>query len=178
MILGITVPAIAQVEHPVEQRSDERNALCMMIASAAQSNALPVEFLVRLVWQESRFQPDAIGPSTRSGARALGIAQFMPQTAAERRLLEPFNPGEALPKSSEFLAELRDKFGNVGLAAAAYNAGPAARPRIHRRLRTLPAETRNYVLAITGRPVEDWAKSSAQPNSRRSTKASWPRIKA
>src|SRR5205823_6421858 len=73
---------------------------------------------------ESRFQPAAVGPVTRSGARAQGIAQFMPGTAAERRLLDPFDPVQALPKSAEFLRELRDQFGNLGLAAAAYNAGP------------------------------------------------------
>ena len=48
----------------------------------------------------------------------------MPGTANERGLLDPFNPVQALPKSAEFLSELRDQFGNLGLAAAAYNAGP------------------------------------------------------
>ena len=61
---------------------------------------------------------------TRSGQRAQGIAQFMPGTANERGLLDPFNPVQALPKSAEFLSELRNQFGNLGLAAAAYNAGP------------------------------------------------------
>ena len=157
--LGVAWPALAQV---VEQTPDKPSAICRMIASAAQLHALPVDFLVRLLWQESRFQPDAVGPVTRSGARALGIAQFMPETAAERRLLEPFNPGEALPKSSEFLAELRDKFGNIGLAAAAYNAGPQRVREFIAGSRALPAETRHYVITITGRAVEDWAKSSVQ----------------
>ncbi len=61
---------------------------------------------------------------TRNGQRAQGIAQFMPGTASERRLLDPFDPVQALPKSAEFLSELRSQFGNLGLAAAAYNAGP------------------------------------------------------
>ena len=77
-----------------------------------------------MIWQESRFRSDAIGPVTRSGQRAQGIAQFMPGTANERGLLDPFNPVQALPKSAEFLNELRNQFGNLGLAAAAYNAGP------------------------------------------------------
>eukprot|EP01035_Chromulina_nebulosa_P056508 gene56508-77441_t len=85
---------------------------------------LPLEFFARVIWQESRFQADAVGPVTRSGHRAQGIAQFMPGTANERRLLDPFDPVQALPKSAEFLSELRGKFGNLGLAAAAYNAGP------------------------------------------------------
>ena len=114
-----------------------------MIESAARAHDLPVEFFARVIWQESRFRADAVGPVTRSGARARGIAQFMPGTAAERQLLDPFDPVQALPKSAEFLNELRQQFGNLGLAAAAYNAGP-------RRVREwlagsgpMPAETRN-----------------------------------
>ncbi len=55
-------------------------SICLLIESAALSNELPIEFFVRLIWQESRFEADAIGPSTRSGKHALGIAQFMPGT--------------------------------------------------------------------------------------------------
>lgn len=100
------------------------NAICLMIQSAARANALPVDFFARLIWVESRFRADEIGPLTYTGQRAQGIAQFMPGTAFEHGLIEPFNPIEALPKSGEFLAQLRDQFGNLGLAAAAYNAGP------------------------------------------------------
>ena len=106
------------------RESDAREAMCLMIESAARADGLPLEFFARVIWQESRFPPDAVGPVTRSGQRAQGIAQFMPGTASERGLLDPFNPVQALPKSAEFLAELRDQFGNLGLAAAAYNAGP------------------------------------------------------
>ena len=104
--------------------TDTREAMCLMIESAAKSQGLPLEFFARVIWQESRFQSDAVGPVTRSGQRAQGIAQFMPGTASERRLLDPFDPVQALPKSAEFLPELRGQFGNLGLAAAAYNAGP------------------------------------------------------
>ncbi len=141
-------------------RADTREAMCLMIESAAKEAGLPLEFFSRVIWQESRFQPDAVGPVTRNGDRAQGIAQFMPGTASERRLLDPFDPVQALPKSAEFLRELRDQFGNLGLAAAAYNAGP-------RRVREwiegtgyMPAETRSYVLAITGVPIDDWKNAS------------------
>ena len=69
----------------------------------------------------------------------------MPGTAAERRLLDPFDPVQALPKSAEFLAELRGKFGNLGLAAAAYNAGPQRVRDWMAGTRRLPGETRRYV---------------------------------
>jgi hypothetical protein len=139
------------------------NAICLLVESAAQAHGLPVEFFARLIWQESRFRPDAVGPATRSGGRAQGIAQFMPGTASERGLIDPFDPVAALPKSAEFLEELHGQFGNLGLAAAAYNAGP-------RRVRDwlggrggLPAETRSYVLKITGRSAQDWAAASRDP---------------
>jgi soluble lytic murein transglycosylase-like protein len=66
-----------------------QQSVCLLLESAAHANELPVEFFVRLIWQESRFRPTAIGPRTRSGRHALGIAQFMPATAAERNLLDP-----------------------------------------------------------------------------------------
>lgn len=139
------------------QSSQPDDSICLMIESAARDHDLPVEFFARVIWQESRFRADAVGPMTRSGKRAQGMAQFMPGTAAERGLLDPFDPVQALPKSAEFLKELWGQFGNLGLAAAAYNAGP-------RRIREwldgtgyMPGETRNYVSAITGMTVDDWA---------------------
>jgi len=132
-----------------------------MIESAARANELPLEFFARVIWQESRFQPDAVGPLTRSGERAQGIAQFMPRTAGERGLFDPFDPVQALPKAAEFLRDLRQQFGNLGLAAAAYNAGPQRVRDWQAGRRSLPAETRNYVYAITGVSADDWAASGA-----------------
>lgn len=136
--------------------SDTRESMCLMIESAAKASDLPLEFFARVIWQESRFQSDAVGPVTRNGQRAQGIAQFMPGTANERRLLDPFDPVQALPKSAEFLSELRGQFGNLGLAAAAYNAGPRRVQDWLDRKGGMPFETRNYVSAITGASVEDW----------------------
>src|SRR5499426_498720 len=142
-----------------DARPDVRDSMCLMIEAAARANDLPLEFFARVIWQESRFQTDAVGPVTRSGQRAQGIAQFMPGTASERGLLDPFNPVQALPKSAEFLAELRAQFGNLGLAAAAYNAGPRRVKEWLAGTGGMPSETRNYVYAITGSSVEDWAKA-------------------
>ena len=142
------------------RESDARESMCLMIESAARASSLPLEFFARLIWQESRFRSGAVGPVTRSGQRAQGIAQFMPGTASERGLLDPFNPVQALPKSAEFLAELREQFGNLGLAAAAYNAGPRRVQEWLTGTGGMPQETRSYVVAITGATVEDWAKAS------------------
>ena len=139
--------------------ADLRESVCLMIEASARAHNLPLEFFARVIWQESRFQPGVVGPRTRSGDRAQGIAQFMPRTAAERGLLDPFDPVQALPKSAEFLRELADQFGNLGLAAAAYNAGPQRVRDWLSGKRTLPAETQNYVQAITGMSADEWARS-------------------
>jgi hypothetical protein len=144
-----------------DQGQDSANSICLLVEGAAQANGLPLEFFARVIWRESRFRPNEVGPQTRSGDRAEGIAQFMPRTAAERGLLDPFNPIEALPKSAEFLRELWQQFGNLGLAAAAYNAGPQRVRDWMAGRRAIPQETRNYVLAVTGRSIDDWATPTA-----------------
>jgi Transglycosylase SLT domain/SPOR domain len=136
--------------------SSSAESICLMVEAAARANGLPVDFFARVIWQESHFRPDEVGPQTRSGDRAEGIAQFMPRTAQERRLLDPFDPVQALPKSAEFLRDLRQQFGNLGLAAAAYNAGPQRVRDWMAGKRTIPAETRHYVAAITGRSIDEW----------------------
>jgi hypothetical protein len=163
---GVAIPSVEELAMPngglqpdSEADSGTREAICLMIESAARANDLPLEFFARVIWQESRFQTDAVGPVTRSGERAQGIAQFMPGTASDRGLLDPFNPVQALPKSAEFLAELRNQFGNLGLAAAAYNAGPRRVKEWLAGTGSMPYETRNYVSVITGSSVEDWAKA-------------------
>jgi transglycosylase-like protein with SLT domain/sporulation related protein len=150
------------------RESDTRESICLIIEAAARDANLPLEFFARVIWQESRFQADAVGPVTRSGERAQGIAQFMPGTASERGLLDPFNPVQALPKSAEFLNELRSQFGNLGLAAAAYNAGPRRVQEWLAGTGGMPEQTRNYVVAITGSTVDEWAAAGrggkAPPN--------------
>jgi hypothetical protein len=159
----IAKPSVEELAIPPQKpaetarESDTREAMCLMIESAAKANDLPLEFFARVIWQESRFQSDAVGPMTRRGQRAQGIAQFMPGTASERRLLDPFDPVQALPKSAEFLSELRSQFGNLGLAAAAYNAGPRRVDDWLAGTGPMPQETRNYVVAITGSTVDEWA---------------------
>ncbi len=142
-------------------RSLSREELCEALASAAQANDLPVGFFVRLIWQESRFIASAVSP-----AGAQGVAQFMPAVAAELGLGDPFDPKQALPKSAEFLRALRREFGNLGLAAAAYNAGSGRikswlerRSKLPQQMRgraRLPKETHHYVTTITGHAPEQW----------------------
>jgi len=140
------------------------DAICRTLAQAAVDNDLPEEFFTRLIWQESRFDPTAVSPA---GAR--GIAQFMPQTAAMRGLVNSFEPLTSLRESASYLRELRTTFGgNLGLAAAAYNAGPGQVEAWLGGRGSLPFETQAYVRIVTGYSAEAW-KLQPRPQIESST---------
>lgn len=156
---GVTPPQpekipLPPVPKPVIERS--RAEICDTLAKAAQSNALPVPFFIRLLFQESRFEPGVV-----SSAGAQGIAQFMPETASDEGLVNPFDPLQAIPASARLLHKLFAQFGNLGLAAAAYNAGPKRIQDWLAKKDTLPQETKGYVKTVTGRPAESWRLASA-----------------
>ena len=142
-------PALADEASPATDNA--LATLCGIVETAARQEGLPVNFFTRLIWRESSFQSGAVSP-----AGAQGVAQFMPGTAAERGLADPFDPAAAIPASAKLLAELAQRFGNLGLAAAAYNAGPNALADWIAGHGFLPLETQDYVLAITGHDVEEW----------------------
>jgi hypothetical protein len=139
-------PAAAK---PVIRRT--RAEVCDTLARAANDNGLPAPFFIRLLFQESRFNAGAVSP-----AGALGIAQFMPATAADVGLDNPFDPVQAITASARFLRTLVSQFGNLGLAAAAYNAGPGRVQNWLSKKGKLPEETQGYVKVITGQPAENW----------------------
>lgn len=127
------------------------HAICRLIEGSARADHLPVAFLTRIIWRESSFRAAVISP-----AGAEGIAQFMPQTATQRGLADPFDPEQAIPKAARLLADLRRRFGNLGIAAAAYNAGPARVASWLRGRGDLPSETRAYVRFVSERGVAAW----------------------
>jgi hypothetical protein len=129
--------------------------ICRAVERISAENDLPVEFFTRLIWQESKFETRLV---SRKGAR--GIAQFMPATAAERGLRNPFEPLQALKESGSYLRELFITFGNLGLAAAAYNAGPGRVSHWLAGRTRLPDETEKYVEIVTGHPVKEWTSST------------------
>jgi hypothetical protein len=163
-VLAASQPTAARAEPPAV---DE---ICRTLAQAAADNELPEEFFTLLIWQESRFDATAVSPK---GAQ--GIAQFMPQTAAMRGLVNAFEPLQALRESAGYLRELRTTFrGNLGLAAAAYNAGPAQVEAWLAHRGSLPFETQAYVRIVTGYTAEAWIaqplptlESSAAPTGTR-----------
>jgi hypothetical protein len=143
-------PAAAQ--QPAPATESVQSALCRIIDNAARDYDVPADFLTNLIWRESSFRRHVVSP-----AGAQGIAQFMPYTAAERGLADPFDPEQAIPQAARLIADHTARFGNLGLAAAAYNAGAG---RVEKWLAGdggLPGETRTYVQRVTGRSAEDWA---------------------
>jgi Transglycosylase SLT domain/SPOR domain len=127
--------------------------VCAIMEREAKTHSLPLEFFTRLIWRESFFNHQAVSP-----VGAEGIAQFMPETARLRGLKDSFDYKQALPASANYLAFLRNKFGNLGLAAAAYNFGEDGTAGWLAGTRRLPDETEDYVLAITGHDAESWRK--------------------
>ncbi len=143
-------PGSAPPLPPVRTPTVER--ICRLIETSAEAQGVPKDFFARLIWKESRFDHQAVSP-----VGAEGIAQFMPYTAKERGLADPFDVEQAIPASAGFLHDLKAAFGNWGLAAAAYNAGAG---RVSGWLRSggfLPLETEDYVLDVAGAPADDFA---------------------
>lgn len=119
-----------------------RGEYLAMAREAARKHGVPEDLFLRLVQQESNWDPNA-----ESHKGALGLAQLMPATA--RRLgVDPSVPKQNLEGGARYLSKQFRKFGSWRLALAAYNAGPQA----VRKYGGVPPyeETQNYVAKIWG----------------------------
>src|SRR5579862_487031 len=138
MLLLLSLPAGCLRAEAAPRQPDLANVgICRIIEQMAAANQLPVEYLSRLLWIESGFSSSATSP-----AGAEGIAQFMPETAAEQGLTDTRDPLMSISHAARLLDDLHRQFGNLGLAAAAYNAGPARLTRWLQGTSLMPAETR------------------------------------
>lgn len=133
--------------------------ICRTIERAAVDAQLDKHFLARLLWKESLFEPNAISPK---GAE--GIAQFMPGTARLVQLDDAFNPAKAVHAAANYLRRLELTFGNIGMAAVAYNGGEGRAERFRASGGTLPYETMDYVQAITGFDAWSWRTDPPAPD--------------
>ena len=119
-----------------------RGEYLVMARDAARRHGIPEDLFLRLVQQESNWNPQA-----RSHKGAMGLAQLMPGTARYLRV-NANDPYENLDGGARYIAEQYDEFGSWRLALAAYNAGPEA-VRKHEGVPPFK-ETRNYVRIILG----------------------------
>lgn len=127
------------------------------IERVARENGLEPALIKAVALVESGFNPRAV---SRKGAR--GIMQFMPDTARRYGVTDLHDPYQSLRAGAEHLRDLLDEFdGNLTLALAAYNAGPAA----VRRSGGVPdyRETQDYVRKIQSR-LGRGARVSSRPS--------------
>jgi len=147
VMLEETLAAVA-----TELSDEERIAVAAEIARAEREAGLPALLLVSLIQQESRFDAHAVGPRG-----ALGLMQLRPFVASDiarrhersyagRETL--FDPVRNVELGCLYLAELRDEFGTVALALAAYNKGPT---RVRRDLRHGREPGRVFVSGVLSR---------------------------
>ena len=119
-----------------------RGKFMTMARAAARKHGVPEDLFLRLVQQESNWNPGA-----KSHKGALGLAQLMPQTARSLGV-DPAVPQENLEGGARYLARQFRKFGSWRLALAAYNAGPEA---VQKHGGVPPyRETQAYVKTIWG----------------------------
>ena len=110
--------------------------------AAARRHGVPEDLFLRLVQQESGWNVGAI-----SSKGAIGLAQLMPQTAADLAV-DPDDPEDNLDGGARYLRAQFETFGTWRLALAAYNAGPQA---VERHDGVPPfAETQDYIRRILG----------------------------
>lgn len=152
---------LERIDPDAEAKAWDTAAICDLISASAEEHGLPKPYFARLIWRESRFDINAVSP-----AGAQGVAQFMPATAMRRKLRDAFDPQQAIPASAAYLAELRKSFGNLGLAAAAYNAGEERVTSWLVRGGYLPYETQNYVMAILGKSAEEFREATTDDEQR------------
>jgi hypothetical protein len=101
-----------------------------------------------VIEQESNWNPNA-----KSSAGASGLMQLMPATARGLGVKNILDPVENLTGGIEYLKQQINRFGDVGLALAAYNWGPArvAKLQYDPRSVRIPDETQKYVPGVIGR---------------------------
>lgn len=147
-VLGLPSPAQSSVQNP---------SIVAVIQSASKMAGVPPDIAMRLVNQESSFNPHAKSP-----VGAMGLTQLMPDTAKQMGVTDPYNPAENAAGGFKYLASLNRQFGgNWSHALAAYNWGPGNVEAWLQRggdMSQLPAETRAYVAKIAPQHVQHLTK--------------------
>lgn len=130
---------------PFAQNGNFAQTLLPLIDKLAPQYGLSPSLVAAVIQQESGFQPNATSPSG-----AMGLMQLMPATASMLGVANPYDPLANMQGGMKYLSGLLTHYhGNLALALAAYNAGPAAVAQYG----GIPpfAQTQNYVADIMSR---------------------------
>lgn len=152
LAVGVCPPSTAQADDLVLSRlrrlgrgewAGSRHAAARLpygsqIRAAALRHGLSPSLLAGLVRAESAFDPRAV-----SWKGAQGLGQLMPSTALDLGVDDPFDPAQNLDGSAHYLSLQLQRYNDVRMALAAYNAGPARAEKGH-----WPQETRSYVARV------------------------------
>ena len=127
------------------------------IVAAAERYQVPPLILAWLLWKESRYSFAIVTGAKRSPAGAMGIAQFMPATAAQElgSVAAALDPGAAIPGAARYLAKLRRSVGTWAEALAAYNWGIGNVKR--KGIGAAPEETKDYFATILAKAGGNYA---------------------
>lgn len=141
-----------EIFEPIEPPLSETTPFQRIIRAAANRYGMDADLIHCVVAVESNFNPKAISPKN-----ARGLMQLLPQTAAQYGVKDIFNPEENVNAGTRYLKELMDRYHNLTLALAAYNAGPE---RVDQYGRRVPPylETMKYVQRI----AKSYAKIKAE----------------
>lgn len=120
-------------------------AISEAVLDAAHAHRLDALVLVKLIRQESSFNPRAVSP-----VGAAGLTQLMPKTAQEVGVSDRFDARQSVMGGARYLRKMIDRFGRLDLGVAAYNCGGGCVEQWMKGKRTLPPETVDYVRRILG----------------------------
>lgn len=158
-VLADDVVAIEPEEifEPIEPPLSDKTPFEKVIRAAAERYRIDADLIHCVIAVESNFNPKAVSPKN-----ARGLMQLMPQTAAQFGVKDVFDPEENVNAGAKYLRQLMDKYNNLTLALAAYNAGPE---RVDQYGRRIPPylETMKYVQRIAKSYAKIKAETSIQP---------------
>ncbi len=124
------------------------------ILTASALYEVPAELIKAVCLAESGMNPNA-----KSHAGAMGLMQLMPQTAAGLGVTDPWNPEQSIDAGARYLSKMLQRFGQVRLALAAYNAGPGnvakhgGVPPFEETQKYVPRVMEYYEMFLTARPI-------------------------
>ena len=142
---GISTKSVVELDIATNipaYRGNRRSQYLPHAKAMARKHGVPEDLFLRLVQQESGWNPSA-----RSHKGARGLAQLMPGTAAKLGV-DASDPVQNLEGGARYLRMMYNTFGNWRLALATYNTEPGAVAKYG----GVPPyrETRNYVRIIHG----------------------------